>query len=384
MAENENFLVNMSILYRNVMKYFDHVLAKYEIGYGQIVFLTFINENEGCTMQDVTNMCEVDKGTTTKSINRLIEQGYVQARQDINDRRSKRLYTTKEANEVMRAIYQYRNDCRNVLAKNIDFEAFSKMLEKVTQNARRNLSENEDLSGLKIGGFIKTSLIDYPGKVSCVIFTSGCMLKCPYCHNKDLVYIPENYSYFHPQEILDFLNKRKNILDGVCVSGGEPLMQEQLIPFLKEIKKLNYEIKLDTNGMRVDKLKQVVDLQLVDYIAMDVKQTKEKYAFVSGCENSGFDVDNINACIQYIKACGVSYEFRTTVVKEFHTIEDIQEIARWIGNCESWYLQQFHDNGNCIQQGLHAYDVDEMKEICNSVKTIVENVALRGLKDVSS
>lgn len=384
MAENENFLVNMSILYRNVMKYFDHVLAKYEIGYGQIVFLTFINENEGCTMQDVTNMCEVDKGTTTKSINRLIEQGYVQARQDINDRRSKRLYTTKEANEVMRAIYQYRNDCRNVLAKNTDFEAFSKMLEKVTQNARRNLSENEDLSGLKIGGFVKTSLIDYPGKVSCVIFTSGCMLKCPYCHNKDLVYIPENYSYFHPQEILDFLNKRKNILDGVCVSGGEPLMQEQLIPFLKEIKKLNYEIKLDTNGMRVDKLKQVVDLQLVDYIAMDVKQTKEKYALVSGCENSGFDVDNINACIQYIKACGVSYEFRTTVVKEFHTIEDIQEIARWIGNCESWYLQQFHDNGNCIQQGLHAYDVDEMKEICNSVKTIVENVALRGLKDVSS
>lgn len=107
METNENFLLNLSILYRNIMKYFDHVLAKYDIGSGQIIFLTFINENEGCTMQDVTRVCEVDKGTTTKSINRLIDQGYVMARNDEHDRRSKRLYTTKEANVVMNAIYQY-------------------------------------------------------------------------------------------------------------------------------------------------------------------------------------------------------------------------------------------------------------------------------------
>lgn len=162
------------------MKYFDHVLAKYDIGSGQIIFLTFINENEGCTMQDVTRVCEVDKGTTTKSINRLIDQGYVMARNDEHDRRSKRLYTTKEANVVMNAIYQYRNECRKIVGKDLDFDAFNEMMAVVTDNARNVLEESEDLSSLKIGGLLKTTLLDYPGKVACTIFTSGCSYKCPF------------------------------------------------------------------------------------------------------------------------------------------------------------------------------------------------------------
>lgn len=377
MAERENFILNMSVLYRNMMKYFDHVLSQYDIGSGQLIFLTYINENEGCTMNDVTNVCEVDKGTTTKSINRLIEQGYVQTRADEKDKRSKRLYTTTQATEVMNAIYKYRNECRNVLAKDVDFDDFNDLLSIITNNSRGELEPSADLSGLKIGGLLKTSLIDYPDKLACTIFTSGCSFKCPYCHNRDLVYIPENYEFVEPSEVLSFLNKRKGILDGVCVSGGEPLLQENLIDFLKEIKELGYEIKLDVTGNFLERLKEIVKLDLVDYIAMDIKNSKEKYGETVGNETDAFDITNIDQSIKYIKKCGIPYEFRTTIVKEFHTKEDIISIAKWIKECDRWYLQTFRDSQNCIQEGLHSYTDEEMEDILESVKKIIPNAQIR-------
>ncbi len=344
MNPNENFLMDISILYRNIMKYFDHVLSKYDIGSGQIVFLTFINENEGCTMQDVTRVSEVDKGTTTKSINRLIEQGYVQSKQDEKDRRSKHLYTTEKAHEVMHAIYQYRNECRKILSKDIDFDAFSEMMSVVTNNSREQLNHFEDLADLKIGGLVKMSLIDYPEKVCATIFTSGCSFK--------------------------------------CISGGEPLMQEKLVPFLKEIKNIGYQVKLDVAGNFLSRLKEIVDLELVDYIAMDIKNTKDKYAMTIGNESEHFSVDMIEESMNYMKQCGIPYEFRTTVVKEFHTKEDIVEIAKWIGQCDAWYLQQFNDSDNCIHAGFHGYSVDEMNEILNEARKIIPQVQLRGVNHV--
>ena len=379
---NENFLMDISILYRNIIKYFDHVLAKYDIRSGQILFLTFINENEGCTMQDVTRVSEVDKGTTTKSINRLIEQGYVQSRQDEKDRRSKHLYTTEKAHEVMHAIYQYRNECRKILSNDIDFDLFSEMMSTVTNNSRQQLNLSEDLSDLKIGGLVKMSLVDYPDKVCATIFTSGCSFKCPYCHNRDLVYIPENYSFVNVEEIFSYLEKRKNLLDGVCISGGEPLMQEKLIPFLKEIKNIGYDIKLDYTGNFLNRLKEIVELDLVDYIAMDIKNTKEKYAMTIGNESEHFSVDMIDESMQYIKQCGIPYEFRTTIVKELHTKDDILNIAKWIGTCEAWYLQQFNDSDNCIHAGFHAYETEEMNDIFVEAKKIMPNVKLRGVSHV--
>ena len=381
METNENFLLNLSILYRNIMKYFDHVLAKYDIGSGQIIFLTFINENEGCTMQDVTRVCEVDKGTTTKSISRLIDQGYVMARNDEHDRRSKRLYTTKEANVVMNAIYQYRNECRKIVGKDVDFDAFNEMMAVVTDNARNVLEESEDLSSLKIGGLLKTTLLDYPGKVACTIFTSGCSYKCPFCHNRDLVYIPENYQFLDADEIFQFLDKRKNILDGVCISGGEPLMQEKLTPFLKEIKKRGYKIKLDVTGNYLNRLKEIVDVKLVDYIAMDVKNTKGKYALTVGSETENFPVESIDACISFIRTCGIPYEFRTTIVRELHTKEDLIAMAKWLKGADAWYLQQFQDSPNCIQEGFHSYNKQEMLEILEAVKQYVPKAEVRGIKE---
>lgn len=381
MEKNENFLLNISVLYRNTMKYFDHILSKYDIGSGQIIFLIYINENEGCTMQDVTQMSEVDKGTTTKSINRLIEQGYVQVKQDLKDHRIKRLYTTSKAIHVMNEVYKYRNDCRSALAKGVDFDSFSKMLSDVTVNSRENLKKEEKYTFLKIGGLLKTTLLDYPDKVAATVFTSGCTFKCPFCHNRDFVYIPENYEFLNAEGVLAFLNKRKKILDGVCISGGEPLMQEALIPFLKEIKEMGYSVKLDVTGHYLERLKEIVDAGLVDYIAMDIKNTKEKYALSVGNDTNSFSVDEIEACMEYIKMCGVEYEFRTTVVKELHTEEDLISIAKWIRNCNAWYLQQFRDSGNCIQSGLHSYNAEEMEKLLESVRKILPCAVLRGVKE---
>ena len=244
MAEQSNYLLNISVLYRNTQKYFDRALIPYDIGSGQLIFLLCINENEGITMQELTQLSEVDKGTTTKSIQRLIDQGYITASTDEKDRRVKRLYTTEKASAMMTDVYDFRNQMRTSLARDVDFDTFEQILSKVTDNARKLPGIENEMTGIKIGGMQKMTLLDYPGKVACTIFTAGCNFKCPFCHNRELVFIPENYEYFDSQDVLDYLEKRKGLLDGVCISGGEPLLQENLESFIAKIRELGYKIKI--------------------------------------------------------------------------------------------------------------------------------------------
>lgn len=384
METRSNFFINISILYRNTQKFFDRVLAKYDIGSGQLLYLFLIHENEGITMQETTRITELDKGTTTKSIQRLIEEGYVQAITDENDHRVKRLYTTSKAADIMNSIYEYRNDLRGKLAQNVDFEIFETALKEVCENSKdlnEEEKENDVYSTIKIGGLQKTTLLDYPGYVAATIFTSGCNFKCPYCHNRDLVFVPEDYSFFDPKEVLAFLEKRKGILDGVCISGGEPLMHENLIDLLKEIKKLGYRIKLDTNGNMPERLKKVCETGLIDYVAMDIKNSPDKYASTVGLNQDVFQLENIKNSISYLLTGDIDYEFRTTIVKEFHEVEDIVEIARWIRGAKHYYLQAFEDSGNVIQQGFSSYSYQELQEILAQVQTIVPNTELRGVKE---
>ena len=380
MADNSAFLLNLSVLYRNTQKYFDKVLIPYDIGSGQLIFLLCINENEGLTMQELTKMTEVDKGTTTKSVQRLIDQGYVEAKQDETDRRVKRLYTTAKAASIMNDVYDSRNRLRAALADNMDFRSFEDMLAHAADNARNvMIPEQSDVSPLKIGGLMRMSLVDYPGEVACTVFMSGCSYKCPYCHNRDLVFIPENYEFIDADELLDFLSTRRNRLDAVCISGGEALLQKDLTVLMRHIKELGYKVKLDTNGSCPDALKEAVESGLVDYVAMDIKNTPEKYAETVGVNRNAFDFDSICRSMEYLKNGNVEYEFRTTVVKEFHTPEDIEKIAEWIGNCDHYYLQKFVDSGNTIQPGLSGYEDEEMKELLERVKKYIPNAELRGV-----
>lgn len=228
-----------------------------------------------------------------------------------------------------------------------------------------------------IQGLQKLTLLDYPGKVACTIFTAGCNFRCPFCHNASLVIDTSMNEDISEEEIVRFLEKRQGILDGVCISGGEPLLQDGIEEFIGKIKKMGYDVKLDTNGSFPDKLISLVEAGLVDYVAMDIKNSQEHYGRTIGIED--YDISNIHRSVTYLMSGAVPYEFRTTVVREFHQRSDFASIGRWIRGAEQYYLQQFVDSGDLIRPGLHGYGKEIMEQALEVVKKNVKSAQLRGL-----
>ncbi len=224
-----------------------------------------------------------------------------------------------------------------------------------------------------IGGYQKTTLLDFPERVACIIFTHGCNFRCPWCHNATLV--TEAFSGVSEDEIFAFLSKRKGILDGVVISGGEPLLQSGIFELIKKIKAMGYDIKLDTNGTYPEKLKELISAGLLDYIAMDIKNSREKYAQTSGVDN--VDISRIEHSVDIIKESGVPYEFRTTLTREQHSPEDIVKIGEWIKGARKYFLQGFTDSGNLVGEGHSAYTPDEMQAMADSIKELVLCVKVR-------
>jgi len=228
-----------------------------------------------------------------------------------------------------------------------------------------------------IQGLQKLTLLDYPGKVACTIFTAGCNFRCPFCHNASLVVDTYKNEEIKLEDIFAFLKKRMGVLDGVCVTGGEPLIQSDIEPFLRRIKEMGYAVKLDTNGSFPDKLRKLVDEKLVDYVAMDIKNSQESYGKTIGIQD--YDIRNIHRSVQYLLSDAVPYEFRTTVVLEFHQRSDFESIGRWIKGAKRYYLQQFVDSGDLIREGLHGYDKVIMEQALEVVSKYVQTAEIRGL-----
>lgn len=229
---------------------------------------------------------------------------------------------------------------------------------------------------MKILGLQKLTLLDYPGKTACTVFTAGCNLRCPFCHNAMLVTDIDESQEIEKDDVLKFLKSRRGLLDGVCITGGEPLLQRDISDFVKAIKELGFLVKLDTNGTFPDKLQELISQNLVDYVAMDIKNCKEKYAETTGIID--FDVSPIEKSIEILKNSTISYEFRTTVVKEFHAEEDIIKIGQWIGDSD-YYLQNFVDSGNLICSGLNSVSEEELHKMLNFVEPFVKNAQIRGI-----
>ena len=225
-----------------------------------------------------------------------------------------------------------------------------------------------------IGGVQKMTMLDYPGKVACTIFTYGCNFRCPFCHNATLVI--DEASLFDKNEILSYLYKRKGILDGVVVTGGEPLLQSDIIDFLKELKQTGLLIKLDTNGSYPTKLKEIIDLGLVDYVAMDIKNCKEKYDLTTG---TSIDISKIEQSVNILMQNKVDYEFRTTIVKELHEKEDIEKIAQWLIGAKRIFLQPFKDNENLIGEGLSSHTKETLESFKEILQKTIPQVEIRGL-----
>ncbi len=235
----------------------------------------------------------------------------------------------------------------------------------------------ERIEYMKLIGLQKMTVLDFPGRVACIVFTFGCNFRCPFCHNASLV-LGEGESDVTEEEFFSYLQKRKGILDGVCVTGGEPLLQKDIEDFLRKIKALGYEIKLDTNGMFPAKLKEIVNAGLVDYVAMDIKNSPEYYAVTVGKEE--LDFEKIKESVEFlINEASVDYEFRTTVVAEFHTESAFEKIGKLIKGAKKYYLQGFVDSGDLIGSNLTALPKNIMEKMAERVKPYVGKVQIRGV-----
>ena len=242
---------------------------------------------------------------------------------------------------------------------------------------------------MQIHGLNKTTLLDYPGHVACTIFTGLCNFRCPFCQNADLVLNPSSQPCISEDEFFSFLAKRKSMLEGVCITGGEPTLQSDLREFILRIREQGLLVKLDTNGYRPDILNKLMEEKLVDYIAMDLKSSKEGYALSAGLKN--FKLNEIEESVSLLLNGSIPYEFRTTVVKELHTREDFLSIAAQIKGCNAYFLQSYAESGAILHytlpeeertlkaDTLTAYTPEEMKAILTLLKENGVNAILRGI-----
>ena len=230
---------------------------------------------------------------------------------------------------------------------------------------------------MRLGGIQKLTLLDYPGTVACTVFTLGCNMRCPFCHNSLLVTKTEEAEVYPEEDFFAFLEKRRGILDGVCVTGGEPLIHSDAGEFIAKIKALGYKVKLDTNGSFPDRLEEILKSGNVDYVAMDIKNSPEKYAETVGIP--GFDVSKIQRSIEIIRSSGVEYEFRTTVVSPLHNGESIAGAAKMVKGSPKYFLQNFVDSGNLINgEGMSALTEEELNDALAKAKDFIPGSQIRG------
>lgn len=233
-------------------------------------------------------------------------------------------------------------------------------------------------TAMNISGIQKLTLLDYPGKVACTLFTAGCNFRCLFCHNAGLV-LPDRLeeASITEDEVMSFLKKRAGMLDGVAITGGEPLLHTDMPEFLEKIKNLGYKIKLDTNGSNPKLLKEIVNAGLVDRVAMDIKNAPTEYDKTAGCS---VDMEKIEESKDFLLTGTCDYEFRTTVVKGIHTKESLIAAAKWISGAKEYYLQQFKDSGNLIApDAFEPFNENEMHELADAVRPFVPTVEVRGV-----
>ena len=381
MSEKNYLSLDSSILYRCNQKHFDKLLSKYEIGYTQLILLTQIYENEGISMNELAVLGVFDKGTITKSVQRLEQLSYLRVENSENDKRLKLLYTTDKTQKIMPELYKMRQEWNSYLCSDIspiELEQYNQVQSKLIEKAKEYAQEIEN-DEVRFYGLQKLTLLDYPGMMAATVFTGGCNFRCPFCHNRSLVFLNENNGEISSDDILSYLKTRSKILDGVCISGGEPLLHKGIGNFIRQVKDLGLKVKLDTNGSNFEAMKKLIEDGLIDYVAMDIKNHPKKYSETIGLET--FDLKAIEKSKNYLLEDHVDYEFRTTVVRQFHTVSDFEKIGRWIEGAKNYYLQNFEDHGSCIQQGLSEVDLETLEKMKQAVSAYVKHGEIRGIKE---
>ena len=382
MSEKNYLSLDSSILYRCNQKYFDKLLSEHELGYTHMLLLTEIYENEGISMNELAYRGVFDKGTITKSIQRLEQLGYVTITSKQEDKRSKLLYTSKKAQELMPRLYQLRSEWNSYLSADLnsdELEIYNNAQAKLIEKAREYSSPEMENEDIKFYGLQKLTLLDFPGNMAATVFTGGCNFRCPFCHNRSLVFLNENDTEISSSDILEYLSMRNKVLDGVAITGGEPLLHPGIKNFIKEVRKLGLKVKLDTNGSNFEMLKNLIEEKLVDYVAMDIKNCPSKYSYTIGLDS--FNLSEVEKSKNYLIENHVDYEFRTTVVKQFHEVKDFEEIGKWLKGAKRYFLQNFEDHGTCISEGLSAHEQSILEQMKKTVEPYVGYCQVRGVEE---
>lgn len=230
---------------------------------------------------------------------------------------------------------------------------------------------------VKVHGFNKLTLLDYPGRLACTVFLGHCNFRCPFCHNAGLVLDPEDEPVIPIEEILGTLKKRKGILDGVCITGGEPTVHKKLPEFVQQIKKLDYSVKLDTNGTNPQMVREMVKAGLLDYVAMDIKNSPEKYGETAGIVRA--DLEAVNETVEFLKSGKVDYEFRTTVTRELHKKEDFLKIRKWLSGSRRYFLQAYKESEQVIRPVYSSYSREQLENFRQLLLEEISQVEIRGI-----
>lgn len=229
---------------------------------------------------------------------------------------------------------------------------------------------------MQIHGFNKTTLLDFPGHLASTVFTGGCNMRCPYCQNADLVLNPMSQPLISEEVVFDHIKKRKGIIEGVCITGGEPTLQADLEDFIKRLKELGVMVKLDSNGYRPEVLKRLMENGLLDYVAMDIKSSLDEYHIVSGVN---LDTSLIKESIDLLKNGPIDYEFRTTVVKELNSKETFEKIGELLSGAKQYFLQGYIDSERVIDRRFSSYTKEELEGFVTILKKTIKNVSIRGV-----
>ncbi|MBR5292477.1 MAG: anaerobic ribonucleoside-triphosphate reductase activating protein [Clostridia bacterium] len=227
-----------------------------------------------------------------------------------------------------------------------------------------------------IKGLQTLTLLDYPGKVACTVFTGGCNFRCPFCHNGGIVLNPAQEPGIPEEKVFDLLKKRKGVLEGVCITGGEPTLWKGLWDFAKEIKAMGYAVKLDTNGTNPELMHKLILAGVVDYVAMDIKNSPDKYAQTVGVK--GFDLQPVKDSVRLLLQGTVGYEFRTTVVKGMHTPQDIVDIGKWIQGAQKYFIQPYRDSELVIDRSCERHSDEELQALLAAAREYVPAAEIRG------
>ena len=230
---------------------------------------------------------------------------------------------------------------------------------------------------MNISGIQKLTLLDFPGRLACTVFTTGCNFRCPFCHNASLV-LPGKGEHIDTEQVISFLKKREGILEGVCITGGEPCFQDGIEEFIQEVRSMGFLVKLDTNGSFPEKLSSLLEKKLLDYVAMDIKTSKENYLRVCGIKNERL-LQNVIESVEILKKSSVEHEFRTTTAKELQTSDDFERIGEWLKGEKSYFIQQYRADGDLIGEELTPYEKEELLTFADIMRRYVTNVDIRGV-----